>query len=117
MGPVPVAANSAREAATAEAEVEAADPRLWNEGAISQSRMNMGWSWRFWPTPGRWIRGVMLWEVREERSPMPERRRSFGVSMAPAQRMVSCLEWSVGVAFSRGGGYGIADGAARRAYM
>ncbi len=54
-----------------------------------------GWSWRFWPTPGRWCRTVMLrfWSVW--RGPMPETIRSWGDWKAPADRITSFLAVSV----------------------
>lgn len=67
-------------------------PWLWKEDEVPQSRINMGWSWREWPMPGRCSTRRMLWDCKVERSPMPGRRSSFGVSMASAQRMVSCVE-------------------------
>jgi hypothetical protein len=48
-----------------------------------------GWSVRFFPTLGRFIKVGMLMLERKSRSPMPEFSRIWGVLMAPAERMTS----------------------------
>lgn len=56
----------------------------------SHIMMLSGWSRRLWPTPGMGATTGMEREVSWVGGPMPECRRSRGVSIAPAQRMVSC---------------------------
>jgi hypothetical protein len=51
----------------------------------------MQWSPRLWPMPGTTAVGWMECFAYSSLGPMPERRRSLGVSIEPAQTMTSRL--------------------------
>lgn len=55
----------------------------------------VGWSWKFWPTPGRSTTTGMPKLVSRSRSPTPDRWRSAGVCIPPAATRTSLLAVTV----------------------
>ena len=52
------------------------------------------WSWRFFPTPGRWTRTSMPRPRSSSPSPIPDSSSSFGDSIVPQHTTTSCSAWS-----------------------
>lgn len=53
--------------------------------------MIIGWSWKFWPTPGRSTTVVMLADSSSFLGPMPLSCRTCGLWIPPAAIMTSFL--------------------------
>ncbi len=89
-GPDVVASHSALAASMYEvSERRASLSQIGSETSVLNK--DWRWSWRFLPTPGRWWITSMLRASSSGFGPTPERRRSFGVSMAPQESMVLFL--------------------------